>query len=160
MKMTQSQIEKYAKNFLKQAYNLDLVVPIEVNSRLKTTLGRFRYTRTTKKPVKLEFSKNYIVNGKLEDIQGTIKHECIHYALFMLGKPFNDGQPLFESELVKHGSHSTRTVRLAIERNINLYKCKCGTHTTKRALRNNGRFHTCTKCKQNLVYLGKEKVVI
>lgn len=161
MKMTQPQIEKYAKDFLKNQYNLELTVPIEINARLKRVLGRFRNMgANNRKPIKIEMSKQYLIHGKLEDIQSTIRHECTHYALYVTGKPYKDGEKLFESELKKHGTNSTRTTSLKLERNVNVYKCNCTTHTTLRALRNNGMNHTCSSCKSKLTYLGRQKKVV
>jgi len=161
MQMTQQQIEVYAKDFLKKQYNLELTVPIEINGRLKIVLGRFKNTGAiNRRPVKIEMSKQYLIHGKLEDIQSTIRHECIHYALYVTGKPYKDGERLFESELRKFDTNSTKTTSLRLERNVSLYKCSCTTHVKKRALRNGGKYHRCTRCKSSLTYIGKEKRLV
>lgn len=163
MKMTQRQIETYAREFLRNQYNLEMTVPFLVNPRLITTLGKFvhridRRDSSNRIPLKLEISKRFLIDGNLEDIKSTIRHECTHYALYMMGKPHKDGHPVFEGELRKHNTGSTRTTRLDVVRNMNVYKCNCKTHTFARALKNDGRYHSCKRCNSRLTYLGKKKM--
>ena len=157
--MNEAEITQYAKEFLKKAYNWDLDIPVIINSRLSRALGRYVHSRLGQ-PLRIELSKKFLINGNLSDIHSTIKHECIHYVLHQMGKPYRDGMPLFESELAKHGSNSTGTVKLTMERNFNIYKCGCNEHKFKRALSNGGRYHSCKKCKESLVYQGKRKMVV
>lgn len=42
----------------------------------------------------------------------TLYHELIHYAMYVLGRPYRDGQVEFEKELIKQGVSSTRTVHI------------------------------------------------
>lgn len=164
LKMDQLQIESYCRKFLMDNYNIELDIPVLINSRLSRRLGQFvsslNTTTGVSKALRIEFSKKYLENGRLEDIISTIKHECIHYALYSLNKPYKDGEPLFESELRKHGSHSTGTTRLQLERNVNVYKCSCQEHVTLKALKNNGAYHTCKVCSSYLKYLGKRKQLV
>lgn len=159
LKMTESEIEQFAREFLMEAYGMKLNIPININGRLKRVLGRYVHRASDGEPLRIEISKNYLMRGNLDDIKGTIKHECIHYALHQQGKPYKDGMALFESELIKHGSHSTRTLRVQVERNYNLYKCQCTVHKKVRALSNNGRYHSCGGCKANLTFIGKKKIL-
>lgn len=112
-----------SKEFLLKSYGIDLIIPIKVNKRLKTTLGRFRHYRNTNKPVDIELSGRLLEYGTIEQILSTLKHECIHYALYMLNKPYKDGQATFENELKKHNANSTGTQRLVDKRYI--YACGC-----------------------------------
>ena len=159
LKMTEAQIEQFARKFLMEAYGMKLNIPININGRLKRVLGRYVHRTVDGEPLRMEFSKNYLIRGNLDDIKGTIKHECIHYALHQQGKPYKDGTALFESELIKHGSHSTGTLRIKVERNYNLYKCECTVHKKARALHSNGMFHRCGSCKANLTFIGKKKML-
>lgn len=158
LKMTEVQIEQFARKFLMEAYGMKLNIPITINGRLKRVLGRYRFF-TSGEPIRIEISKEYLIRGNIEDIKGTIKHECIHYALHQQGKPHRDGTATFESELVKHGSHSTKTISVKMERNYNLYKCECTVHKKVRALHSNGAYHTCRGCKANLTFIGKKKML-
>lgn len=157
MKMTLKEIETYADKFLKEAYGMDLEIPVEINGRLSRFLGRFIYSGTLKRPIRIEISKKYLINGSLNDILSTIRHECIHYALFCKGLPFRDGEKYFESELKKHDTHSTNTVTYKSKRNVNVYSCECKEeHITLRALSDKGMYHRCRKCKNYLKYEGKK----
>lgn len=158
LKMTEAQIEQFAREFLMEAYGMKLNIPININGRLKRVLGRYRYLLSGE-PIAIEISKEYLIRGNLEDIKGTIKHECIHYALHQMGKPHKDGTALFESELRKHDSHSTKTISVKMERNYNLYKCQCTVHKKIRALHSNGMYHRCSKCKETLKFIGKKKLL-
>lgn len=157
MKMSSDEIELYTRRFLKDNYNLELAIPVAINSRLTTTLGQFVHTRNKhtgeRKPVRLEFSKKFLENGKLEDILSTIRHESIHLALFILDKPYKDGMPLFESELKKHGANSTGTTELLIERNVRVYKCNCDEFVFLRTITPK----ICVSCRGKLQYAGRRK---
>ena len=45
MRLTESRMRDYAKSFLMKNYGLSLDVPLELNGRLRTTFGRFVYTK-------------------------------------------------------------------------------------------------------------------
>ena len=60
--------------------------PVELNSRLLTTLGRVM--NVDNKPIRVEFSKNFIENATDETVISVCKHECAHIiALVRSGKP-------------------------------------------------------------------------
>lgn len=141
-------VRSYAKNFLKESYDIDLDIPVELNGRLSSSLGRFIHTSS--RAVKMDFSKNLIKYYEMEEIIGTIKHECVHYALFLKNKPFDDGDDYFEKELKKHGAPSTMT---SVHRGkIHEYKCDCKVHISRRKF--NPDSYRCSKCKGNFSYLG------
>lgn len=159
-KFTQKELETMCKDFLKKAYGLELTVPVKINNRLSRSLGRFVYNAREELPVSIEFAGFYLENGTEEQIISTIKHECIHYALFVLGKPHRDGNPYFENELRKHGSCSTNTQRVKRTFMVNVYTCDCNVFHRRRKLRGNGMYHRCTICKSTLTYKGRtEKTV-
>ena len=59
-------------------------IPIEVSYRMSRTLGYFRYRAS--KPVKLRFSGT-LLNGfyTVEHVDEIIKHEVLHFLIFMVG---------------------------------------------------------------------------
>lgn len=128
-KIQRSQIEQelttISKEFIKESYGITLDIPIKVNKRLSSALGRFRYYRSEskKRPLSIELSGRLLEYGTTEQILSTLKHECIHYALYMLDKPYKDGQATFENELKKHNSCSTGTQKVSTKRYI--YSCGC-----------------------------------
>ena len=155
LKMSQHEIEEYARRFLKETYNLELTIPIVINGRLTRALGSYVTTRSgnNEKPVRIELSKKHLEYSKIEDIQDTIKHEIIHHALHLLGKPFDDGHPIFESELKKHCSIRMKTVYVPIERNVRVYRCKCDEYIYLRTITPK----YCTVCNHDLTYVGRRK---
>lgn len=144
-----------AEKFLKEAYGLDLNIPIEINNRLKSTFGRFRYNGTHRIPLKIEIGKNYIEHQEWKIIKETLIHECIHYALFVLGKPHKDGHPVFEAEIQKHGSHSTGVIRY--KGKVVQYGCpSCNAvFNRKKRYPRNGAGYQCSQCKEQIVFLGE-----
>lgn len=123
------QAKAFANEFLMENFNIKLEIPIEINGRLSSTLGRYMAKRTffdNIMPVKIELSKKhllaaFIVND-LEDVYDTLKHELVHYALSVQGKDFNDGAYDFEMKLYElnisssgatpaHKKFSKRTLR-------------------------------------------------
>ncbi|WP_395940833.1 SprT-like domain-containing protein [Bacillus sp. FJAT-22090] len=127
-----------------------------INSRLSSTLGVFFYNKNNMRPVKLEFSKKFLQYGKLDDIKKTIKHECIHYALFMKKKPYRDGEEHFESEIIKHNAVSTNKIDFRIERNVRVYQCNCNEYVYLQTITPK----YCTRCKHNLTYVGRRKQLV
>lgn len=159
-KAMERKLESDAREFLLEAYGLELKIPVVVNSRLKSTYGRFihRDIRNTRQSLRIEMGKNYIEHQEWQTIYETLKHECIHYALYELGKPYKDGHPLFESELKKHGSHSTGTV--AYRGKVVQYGCPCCNKvwSKRKKYPRNGAGYRCPKCKEQIKFLG-EKII-
>ena len=65
---------------------MKLTVPVKINSRLSSTLGRVKYEwvnpyKETVRPTIIEFSKSFLENGSEESIDSVIKHECAHYCV-------------------------------------------------------------------------------
>lgn len=153
----QKKIELHAKEFLQQAYGLELLIPVKINSRLKSSYGRFTYERINRTPVHIEIGKNYIDHQDWDTILSTLIHECIHYALFIQNLPFNDGHPVFEAELKKWGSHSTGTVKY--KGRVVEYGCSCCNAVySKKKKYPAGKRYLSGCCRKPIVFLG-EKVV-
>lgn len=73
----------------KNGYKFD--IPVEINKRLKTTLGRthWEWVNNTIRPTKLDFNADYINRASDAEVLDTIRHEMAHY-LLMLEKPAED----------------------------------------------------------------------
>lgn len=156
LQMDAEQIKKYANRFLRREYQIELIIPIVINARLSSTLGQLIYNKTNNRPVRLEFSKRYLINGDIEDIKKVIKHECIHYALFMKKLPYNDGDPYFEEELRKHNSIATDVISFKTLRNVRIYKCDCREYTFLQTI--SPKY--CTRCDHDLTYVGNRKQLV
>lgn len=167
--LTQYQMKKYAEKFLMDTYGLELIVPLEINGRLKTTCGRFIYYRTSRKPKVVEMNKFFVQNNSDNVVLDVLRHELVHYALFMKGLPHSDGQPTFERELKRLGIVSQSTIDkydiTSKKRNIyrNIYTCaiaNCGKeYATGRALKNEGINHRCA-CGGKLISKGRKLVAV
>lgn len=159
------QLQDFARKFLKDTYNLELVVPLKLNGRMKTTCGWFRYKKRSRVPVVVELNKFFVENNESDLVIDVLKHELIHYALFMKGIPCRDGDYEFEKELKRLGVVSQSTINqynvVSKPRNLHYYRCQessCNKeYRLKRALRNQGIHHRCN-CGGRLIDLGKKVV--
>lgn len=94
---------------LRSEYGLRLQAPVIVNPYLRTAHGlvRVAHLKGTGKPdlakTRIEFNKKVLLNASKEHLRGVAKHEGVHYALLMLGKPYRDGTKMFESEIRRLG---------------------------------------------------------
>lgn len=96
----------FANQFLMENFNMQLNIPIKVNGRLTSTMGRYLSKRSylgNVIPDRIELSKRYLLAAlivdDLEEIYDTLKHELVHYALSVQGKNFSDGDYDFEHKL-------------------------------------------------------------
>jgi len=155
------QLTQIAINFLAEKYDLPLEIPIVINGRLRTAMGRY-LSSCEDKPESIELAGFLMKYGAQSVIIDTLYHECVHYALHVKGEPNADGHPHFESELRKHGVGSTQSNRVGY---YVAYTCsECGTEAQargKRLLReHHGRVTRCCRAKIinvcELIYDGTE----
>jgi SprT-like protein len=159
--LTRYQLKKYAEKFLDDNYGLELVVPLELNGRLKRACGRFVSYANPRKPKVVEMSKSFIENNEPKLVLDVLRHELVHYALFMQNKPNSDGHPVFENELKRLGIVSQKTIdKYEIASELQIYQCKECNHEFKltKRLKNNGINHKC-KCGGKLLDRGKRLIV-
>ena len=120
--ITQTELEAVANEFLEENFTLGLYVPLEINNRLTSTLGKvtIEINRHTRKvtPVRLSLSGKMIKYATREHVIDVLKHECIHYALVMLNKPYNDNDSYFIDTCNRLKVGLTKTTRLSY-----LYVC-------------------------------------
>jgi len=158
------EMKRFASDFLMSTYGLQLTVPLELNGRLKTTKGRFVWYTRSRKPKVVEMNKFFVQNNTDEVVLDVLKHELVHYALFMKGIPHQDGAPTFERELRRLGVVSQSTIdKYDIMHKVtkNVYRCNdCKKeHSLSRKLKYDGRYHKC-KCGGGLSYLGRVQKVV
>jgi SprT-like protein len=170
--LNEKQFVAYSNKFLKDNYGLKLEVPFKINGRLRSTHGKFAYAISRSTGVRtaksVQLSKFLIENNSIETVLDILRHELVHYALFVLGKPNKDGHEYFEKELKRLGiisqsdidNHLKRVV--SKPRRYNVYECgNCNIQFKRqRALSNGGRYHTCGKCRGSIVYKGKIEVEV
>ena len=97
-------LENEAKYFLAKHFNMELEIPIEINARLIRTMGFFEHSTSSKRPIKISISKRMIVcaivMGEMDVVLDTLRHELVHYALYMDDKEYRDGQLDFETKIM------------------------------------------------------------
>lgn len=126
--------------FLDKNYDLDLEIPVSLNGRLSTTLGRFRHSRTDG-PIDIQIGKRFAMLNDYDEVLKVGYHECIHYARCVLGLPFKDGDAGFEADCARFGATSSGATdsRLRMTRTADvkggrfvIYKCPdCGKEIEK-----------------------------
>lgn len=154
MKETEKILEKFSNMFLSKFYQMELTIPVVVNGRLTRTMGRFKYrVRNSdgyKTPISIELSKYFVKNNDSTTIFQVLKHELVHYALFMKDEPNSDGHPHFENELKRLGVVSQDTIHhLNIKvkpANQVVYQClDCKSKfKRRRRLSHDGKYHRCS----------------
>lgn len=148
-------LEEVAEDFLIENFDLTLDIPIRISNRMTSTFGSF--VRTRNRATGEIQSKEIVISSNLYNYHGydkmidTLKHECIHYALYTLDRPFKDGQAYFENTLKEHGVSSTRTT--AYKGKAHLYKCTSCDNSFKQRRRFNTDRYQCSHCKGKLEYV-------
>ena len=156
---TEVGLTRYARNWLKATYNLELEIPIIINARLSKALGHFKHYGPGR-PHSISIGKRTIEYYGKEVTLDVLKHELVHYACFVLGKPYRDGDWYFENELKKHGIARTHTYKPKGE--FHTYYCTdCGNRTSVRTrqIKPHKLPHYYSKCcKAPIRYNGKEYI--
>lgn len=164
--LTQYQLEMYAKKFLKDNYDMEMEIPLELNGRMSKTLGWFRYTQYRdgrQVARRIQLNKHFVENNDPVTVVDVLRHELVHYVCFMLGKPFGDGDAYFENELKRLGIVSQDTInKYEINKRVTIYECvNCGhEYQRARALPHDGKYHSCgiKGCNGNLINKGKKMI--
>ena len=162
-------LQQEAQKFLDKYYpGLTLGIPIEINGRLRSTLGRFEYD-SRRNPLKISLAKRLFLEENRHLILGTLYHELVHYACYIKGAPYKDGHPYFERELIRCQAPATRTQTYAdkVPVKIHAYTCiKCQKlYNRKRKLSSSDRYgalaqtHSCP-CRGKLRYLGHQEITV
>lgn len=115
----------------------------------------FEHSSSSKRPIKISISKRMIVcsiiMGEMDVVLDTLRHELVHYALYMDDKEYRDGQSDFETKIMELGVGSSGATKVD----------KIKTNKV-------GRFYrmlpvyTCTKCNDKVTVkcgLSKGKVM-
>lgn len=156
-KISLDYLQKIGNSFLKINYGLELKQPIRINNRLRNALGRFiHYLDGDKNKCYVELAGKTFNYGTEEIILDVLKHELIHYALYMLNKPHYDGHPIFENELKKHNVSSTNTISDLGE----FYKLRCNSCnyewlTSKKRVVTHAHEYVSKCCNSKITYIDK-----
>ena len=155
---TIQRLTDFANNWLQKTYGIKLEIPIEIRSSLKLTLGYFKYKQGEKEPLKITLAAKLFTYYSEEVVYDVLKHELVHYALYMLGKPHKDGHPYFESELKRLGISPTYTHQA--KGFFHIYRCSnCNQVTSRRVRRiTNLEKYRSRCCMARLKYDGYQEV--
>ena len=127
-------LEDEAKKMLATSFKepLELEIPIKISWGMYRTLGAFHFQETNvvdqvdgkflytlkREPLIIKISYVLIISSILDDdyrtLLDTLRHEVVHYALYVLGEYSCDGSFFFESNLARLGISS------ALQPNTNL----------------------------------------
>lgn len=141
----------YAENFLAKNFNLSLTIPIEINNRLRSNGGVFKYAdngRGCFTPLKIEIAKFIIESGTYTEIIETLEHELVHYALCTLKKPHKDSDSLFKT--------TCKNLNIPLSHKVikNLYQYECvdchKVHKMTRIIPKN-QYAVCSECHSKIV---------
>lgn len=146
-----NQLTVYAAEFLKKNYHLSLHIPITRNNRLRSTHGRFVIRNN--KAYKIELAGYLLDYGSYEAIIGVLKHECIHYALFLQKADFKDGEHAFENELKKYQAPGTNTMIVGKYYLFQCRQCKKVSKTTIKKVKTHSQQYRTKCCNANIVLL-------
>ncbi|MGG1571628.1 SprT-like domain-containing protein [Fictibacillus sp. NRS-1165] len=156
LKVSMVELYQEAENFLNEHFGLSLEVPIRVAARMTRTMGCFKHYRSWNRPIEIKLSEKMLTHHDPEVSIDVLRHELIHYALYMLQQPYKDKDENFKSTCRRLGVALTRTYQFKGE--IYTYGCASGCSEWKFKTRRNFDRHHCRKCKKHIVYKG-EKVI-
>ena len=127
----EQQMRMYARNFLKENFDMKLEIPIKIDGRLTRTGGSYHHT--VKKALMIKVSERFMYGALLDETEGVgaildiLEHELVHYALHMQGKDYYDGSKEFEETLARlnigSSGYTAEKKRLSAKKNVwyNIY---------------------------------------
>lgn len=145
-------LDEIAVTFCAEEYSVSFDIPLKLNGRLTRALGQFVYYKNGKGQTRIELSKDLIERYELSEIISVLKHELIHFCLWKLELPHNDGDEYFEEELKRHNVCSTKS--LPNRRDRHIYVCpNCGElFVETRKLSENKYYHKKCVGTKHLTY--------
>ena len=108
-------IEKYLHK-LSESKGDTFDIPVKINGRLKTTLGRVHHTYKDGiyTAVLMDFAKNFLAEGTDEDIETVIRHEWSHYYLMKVTKEKHGHNDVFNSLCAEMGGNTGPKIKLQV----------------------------------------------
>lgn len=137
-------IKQIMHNFTLENYGVPLTIPVNWSGRLTVSWGLFKVKKMRKdgyysnkyykrgqyipETMNIVLSRRLLQAKNKDMVVQIAKHEAIHYVLCVLGKPFNDGDRVFEMELRKHNlvSNTKRYDAIGVSSRVYVWTCsKC-----------------------------------
>lgn len=153
-------LTRKAKRFLSEEFGLTSDILIIVNARLSRYRGYYKYSKDSLtgeiSDRKIEIAETLLIDASLLDdnlgVESTLFHECTHYALHTLGKPYKDGDTYFEETLKRLNINSSGTQNVLNKYYV--YECEeCSKNTKSRQRLNvNRKIYVCSGCNGSFKY--------
>ena len=147
------ELREIAKDFTLTEYNVELTIPIVINSRLSRSLGRFRSFKNGN-ALDIQLSKQLLTYHPEEVVIDVLKHELTHYSLFELGLPHKDSNYTFINACKSRNICLTKTYKSKI---VLIYGCEDGCQL-KRSRRMQTSKWVCTKHNKEFSLIKKEVI--
>lgn len=113
-----TKLTQYAHRFLNNNFNIELMTNIEFDNRMRSSLGFTKLFPSAKECAGIYLSGELFNLSMFDDtheyLYDTLKHELVHYALYILNKDYNDGSKDFEDTLKRLNIGSSGTTKNAI----------------------------------------------
>lgn len=151
--ISENELNQFAKDFLREHFQITNVIPIKRNNRLRSTLGRYVYSKNGK-PLRIELAGNLLIYGTKETIYGVLKHECIHYAFHLQGKNMRDGDALFEHTLQQFNAPSTNTLKVGKYFQFTCKKCQKHGESNIKKIKRTPENYRSSCCRAPIVVEG------
>lgn len=110
MVWTEEELKKTCTNICAAA-GYPFNIPVTINKRLRTTLGRVKgiCCRTVYNPIAMEFSYVFLNSASYEDVIDIIKHECAHYLVGIETHERHGHDAVFKKMCLKLGCANNKT---------------------------------------------------
>lgn len=154
--MNEDVLTAYARDFCKENFKVEFNIPLRISSRMKTKLGAFVIKTKQNQVVQEEIvlSKSFIDNNQDDEILDVLYHECVHFCLYRLNKPYKDQDAYFKDTLRRLNISLTRTYMY--KGILHHYQCpKCRYHFTKR-MKGYEKRYICGRCHSKFKYIGQK----
>lgn len=153
--MDSGTLKTHAAEFLERNFDMPLGVPLRISRRMKSRLGAFQIKHIRGGDVKTEIvmSHEFIEHNNEETILDVLYHECVHYALYIQGKPYRDSDALFISTLERLGISRTRTY--AYKGRSHVYECRRCRYQFSKNVKGYEKRYICRKCRGKFSYVGE-----
>lgn len=121
-------IMPFALGFLQDTYGIDEVPLVLISQYITDQLAQTKY-EVVEKDGQQQAYVTIIISSRLMDYYSfqerwsIIKHELVHYAMFVMGKEYKDGEEGFEKELKRLNIPSTQDIELRGK--VNIFTCNC-----------------------------------
>ena len=151
-KKIESQLTKLSNKIRKKYFPGLISLPVELNSRLTTCLARI-FIPDLFLVGKIEIRTSYYNSADLKQLKETLKHEYIHYQLFVEGKPHGHSLA-FAKVSKKMGLKEEKKYNHFAKYTVKCLDCKASWWGNKKK----ELYTACPYCKGENIRIRKRKI--